>query len=71
MTTPRVPRRRDRAQGQAQRAAAVQAIARERVLREALAELDPQAEDVHLDYGELLDRLSAVLEKERGYVAEE
>lgn len=56
---------------QAQRHAAVQAIARERVLRQALEELDPQPEDDHLDYEDLVQRLSEVLGEERRRLGEE
>lgn len=64
------PKHRRLRQVQALRAAALQALARERVLREALDAFDPQPDDRHLEYGELLDRLSAVLEKERWHRAE-
>lgn len=53
-----------------QRHAAVQAIARERVLRQVLEEFDPQEDDAHLGYGELLDRVAEVVGVERRRVAE-
>lgn len=64
-------RLRHREAVQEQRHAAVQAIARERVLRDALDELDPQPEDAHLDYGELVQRLCEVLGEERRRLGEE
>lgn len=65
------PARSQRYQVQAQRHAAVQALARERVVRDALDELDPQPDDAHLDSGGLLDRLADVVGVARRRVAEE
>ena len=56
---------------QAQRHAAVQAVARERVLRQVLEELDPQWGDAHLEYPALLARVIAVLRVEQRRVAAE
>lgn len=56
---------------QAQRTAAMEAIARERMLRDTLDMLDPQPDDVYLDYDGLLDRLTEAVGKERRRVAEE
>lgn len=54
---------------QAQRHAAVAAIARERVLRAALEEFEPRSDLGDLDYAALVRRLSAVLieEQARGF----
>lgn len=50
---------------QAQRTAALRTIRLEQVLRQVLSVLDPQADDAHLDYAALLQRVQVVIGEER------